>query len=119
MLKIINHKKLEQKLYKVDGRYYMISRMDEHKEYYRMWINPIEHTSNGNPVASIHGSFLLRLGRKTEYTKYAQKECYPITTSTGGEPVYVKDSVNHIDNFIEALRKTTDYFSKNGKIKLV
>lgn len=116
MLKIINHKKLEQKLYKVDGRYYMISRMDEHKEYYRMWINPIEHTSNGNQVASIHGSFLLRLGRKSEYTKYAQTECYPITTSTNGGPVYVKDSLKCIDNFIESLRQTTDYFSKHGKL---
>jgi hypothetical protein len=116
MLKIINHKKLEQKLYKVDGKSYMITRMDEHREYYRMWINPIEHTSNGNPVASIHGSFLLRLGRKSEYTKYAKMECYPITTSTSSEPVYVKDSVNHIDNFIEALRQTTDYFLKHRKL---
>lgn len=116
MLTIVNHKKLEQSMYIVDGKYYMISRMDEHKEYYRMWINPMEHTSNGNPVASIHGSFLLRLGRKLEYTKYAEKECYPITTSTSSEPVYVKDSLKYIDNFVEALRQVTDYFLKNGKL---
>ena len=117
MLTIVNHKKLEQTLFKLDSKEYMISRMDEHKEYYRMWINPMEYTSNGQSVASIKGSFLLRLGRESEYTKYAQMECYPITTSTSSEPVYVKDSLKYMDNFVEALRQVTDYFLKNNKIQ--
>lgn len=116
MLKIVNHKKLEQTLFNVNGKEYMVSIMDEHKEYYRMWINPMEYTSNGQSVASIKGSFLLRLGRKTEHTKYAQSECYPITTSTSSESVYVKDSLKCMDTFVEALRQTTDYFLRNGKI---